>query len=260
MPYHLYITNKNYSSWSLRPWLLLRELGIPFVEEFRPLIPGTFSQPQWREFSPVAHVPCLHVLPDDTTTSASGSKEEEGAEEEGKLVLWESLAIVEYLAETHPDKPVYPASPRARAWARSAVAEMHASFATIRQVMGMNVGVRIELGPAAFTKELVRELERIDELWTEGLRRFGGPFLAGREFGAVDAFYAPVVLRLQTYVGALEMMGAEARGYVARMMEVEGVREWVEDALRETGREVVHEEECLEGEGKRLVADLRATA
>jgi glutathione S-transferase len=179
-------------------------------------------------------------------------------EENEKLVLWESLAIVEFLAEAHPDKNVYPANRTARAWARSAVAEMHAGFATVRQEMGMSIGVRVELGEAAFTEGLVKDLKRLDELWSEGLERFGGPFLAGKEFTVVDAFYAPVVLRLQTYVGPLGRMGEAAKGYVARMLEVEGIREWVDAALRETGREVLHDGECVEGEGRRLIADLRA--
>jgi glutathione S-transferase len=202
----------------------------------------------------VAHVPCLHVLPETPTPSSSA-----GSADEERLVLWESLAIVEFLAEEHPDKSVYPKDRVARAWARSAVAEMHASFGTIRQEMGMNVGVRVELGPEAFNEALLRDLKRIDELWTEGLKRFGGPFLAGAEFTAVDAFYAPVVLRLQTYIGAVDKLGEEARGYVARMLELEGIKEWVEAGLKETAREVIHDAESLEGEGRRLVADLRAT-
>jgi glutathione S-transferase len=253
MPYHLYITNRNYSSWSLRPWVLMRQLGIPFVEEFQPLTSGSFRQPQWRAFSPVAHVPCLHSLPDSPSSSS-----EEGEKE--KLVLWESLAIVEFLAEEHRDKPVYPANKSARAWARSAVAEMHSGFAVMRQEMGMNIGVRIELMGPAFTEGLVKDLERINELWTEGLSRFGGPFLAGKEFTAVDAFYAPVVLRLVTYVGALDRMRDEVKGYVERMTQLEAMREWVELALKETGREVLHEEETFEGPGRRLIEDLRAKA
>ncbi|KAL2127652.1 hypothetical protein VTI74DRAFT_10363 [Chaetomium olivicolor] len=246
MTYHLYITNKNYSSWSLRPWLLLRQLNIPFVEEMRPLVSGSFRQPQWLEFSPVAHVPCLHVVP-----SSAGDE---------KLILWESLAIVEFLAESHPDKRVYPTDRAARAWARSAVAEMHAGFGTLRQEMGMNIGVRVELGSEAFTEGLLKDLRRVDELWTEGLTRFGGPFLAGAEFTAVDAFYAPVVLRLQTYVGTREKLGETAKAYVERMLQLEGLKEWVEEALKEEGREVLHEGEVLEGEGRRLVADLRVKA
>lgn len=194
----------------------------------------------------------MHVVPDEDKDTASSSADE-------KLVLWESLAIVEFLAESHPDKAIYPKDRVARAWARSAVAEMCTSFAAMRQEMGMNIGVRVKLGPEAFTEGLVRDLERVDALWEEGLRRFGGPFLAGREFTAVDAFYAPVVLRVQTYVGVRERLGEGSRGYVERMLEVEGVREWVEAALKETGREVLHDEESLEGEGRVLVEDLRAT-
>ena len=245
MPYRLYITNKNYSSWSLRPWLLLRQLAIPFVEDLRPLVSGSYRQPQWLEFSPVAHVPCLHVLPD----SDSPTQE--------PIILWESLAIVEYLNENHPEKNVYPSEPRARAWARSAVAEMHAGFEAVRQEMGMNVGVRVQLSDEAFTPALRKDLKRLDELWSEGLSRFGGPFLAGREFTAVDAFYAPVVLRFGTYLGTLERMGEKARGYVEMMTGLEGVREWVGDALREEGREVLHDAESVEGVGRRLVEDLR---
>ncbi|KAK3906537.1 hypothetical protein C8A05DRAFT_29578 [Staphylotrichum tortipilum] len=258
MPYHLYITNKNYSSWSLRPWLLLRQLGIPFVEDLRPLIPGTYRQPQWLEFSPVAHVPCLHVFPDDPSEAGSDNPAAE------PIILWESLAIVDFLAETHPSLPVYPplSNPAARAWARSAVAEMHAGFAALRNEMGMNVGVRVELSGGAFTPGLVADLERVGKLWGEGLGKFGGPFLAGKEFTAVDAFFAPVVLRLTTYLGALERMGGGevVKGYVERMRGLEGMREWVADALKETGREPVHDAESVEGEGRRLVEDLRVTA
>lgn len=252
MTYRLYITNKNYSSWSLRPWLLMRQLGIPFTEDMRPLVSGSYRQPQWGEFSPVAHVPCLHILQDDSADSDSNDP----------IVLWESLAIVEHLAEAHPDKAVYPerARARARAWARSAVAEMHAGFAALRNEMGMNLGVRVELGPAAISDALAADLRRIEELWTEGLAQFGGPFLAGGEFTAVDAFYAPVVFRLVSYLGPLERMGEPVRRYVRRMLELEGMREWQEAALKETGREVLHDRESVEGEGRRLVEDLRAKA
>ncbi|KAH6641550.1 hypothetical protein F5144DRAFT_600180 [Chaetomium tenue] len=271
MAYHLHITNKNYSSWSLRPWLLLRQLDIPFTEHMHPLISGTFAQPQWRAFSPVAHVPCLHILPNDTTATTtsnppSSDNPSTTPHNPPPLILWDSLAITEHLAESHPLKPIYPSHPAARAWARSAVAEMHAGFAAIRQQLGFNIGVRVALGEAVFVgaegggQRLVGELRRVAELWEEGLERFGGPFLGGREFGAVDAFFAPVVLRLRTYEGVGErFLGEGGRGYVRRMGELEGVREWVAAALMETGREVVHERECVEGEGRRLLADLRAT-
>jgi glutathione S-transferase len=129
----------------------------------------------------------------------------------------------------------------------------------MRQEMGMNIGLRIELSGEAFTEGLVRDLKRVNELWTEGLTRFGGPFLAGAEFTAVDAFYAPVVLRLKTYVGELERLGVEARGYVERMVEVDGLRECVGDARKERGWVWLHDGESLEGEGRRLIKDLRAT-
>lgn len=207
--YTLYITHKNYSSWSFRPHLLLRQLSIPFTPSLQPLLPSQPSQPQWKTFSPTARVPCLH----DTSHTPP-------------LILWDSLAIVEHLAESHPDKPVYPSSPAARAWARSATAEMHAGFACIREEMSMNVGLRVRFERAGVSPGLKRELERVDELWTEGLRRFGGPWLAGGEFGAVDAFYAPVVLRVQTFVGAEEWLGEEAKGYVERVLRLEEVKEW----------------------------------
>ncbi|KAK0635749.1 hypothetical protein B0T17DRAFT_612570 [Bombardia bombarda] len=223
MVYHLYITSKNYSSWSMRPWVLMRELSIPFHEEMAELISGIGHQPHWKAFSPTG---C------------------------------ESLAIVEYLAENHPDKAIYPllaSSPTAsaeaqrkaraaRAWARSATAEMHAGFAAVRDEMGMNVGLRIQLeeldedNKPVISAALARDLARLDELWSEGLAKFGGPFLAGDKFGAVDAFFAPVVLRLQTYA----------------------VKEWVEAALGETGREVLHDEDSVRG--RRVLEDLRAVA
>ena len=210
MAYRLYITNKNYSPWSMRPWLLMRQLSIPFDEILANLKPGSIAQPHWGEFSPVAHVPCLHHTLDEET-----------------LILWESIAIVEHLAENHSDKAVYPSDRAARAWARSAVGEMHAGFARIRGEMGMNIGMRVRLGAKGeVSEELNRDLERINQLWTEGLKRFGGPWLAGKEFTAVDAFYAPVVLRLQTFVGGVERLGERARGYHERVLELEAVKEW----------------------------------
>ncbi|KAK3684848.1 hypothetical protein B0T22DRAFT_464303 [Podospora appendiculata] len=254
MVYHLHITNKNYSSWSLRPWVLMRALSIPFTEhmhELHELVPGSYAQPQWSAFSPVAHVPCLH----DVSSSPSSETETETE----TLILWDSLAIIEHLSETHPQLAIYPRSPPARAWARSATAEMHSSFAALRSEMSMNIGLRISLtgrgGPSA---ALEADLARLDALWREGLRRFGGPFLAGPDFGAVDAFYAPVALRVQTFVGAEEALGEEARAYVHRVVRVPAVREWVEAALAETARDRLHDEDSIAG--RRVIADLRAVA
>lgn len=214
--YDLYITNKNYSSWSLRPWVLMRQLDLPFREHLEPLPPdGAEAGPVFKRFSPTGRVPCLH---------------------DGAQVVWDSLAIAEYLAERHPG--VWPADPAARAWARSAAAEMHSGFATLRERCTMSCGIRIrldEIPPA-----LARELARLDELWTQGLERFGGPFLAGATFTAVDAFYAPVAFRIQTY--GLEL-GAAAAAYAARLLALPAMREWYAAAIAETWREPAHEAE-----------------
>ncbi|KAK3326272.1 hypothetical protein B0H66DRAFT_550528 [Apodospora peruviana] len=243
MVYHLYITNKNYSSWSLRPWLLMRVLGIPFDEHLVPIISGSISQPHWKSFSPVAHVPCLH----DSSLS-----------EEQSIILWESIAIVEHLAEAISDKHIYPVPERkaARAWARSAVAEMHAGFGAIRNEMSMNIGLRIQLNVTKISGGLRRDLERIGELWTEGLEKFGGPYLAGGEFTAVDAFYAPIVLRMQTFVGSMDLLGEKSKQYVDMMLGLPEMVEWVGDALKETGRDVLHDEDSIGG--RKVLADLRA--
>jgi glutathione S-transferase len=224
--YELHIANKNYSSWSLRPWVLLRARGIDFVEHLHP-----FAESNWdafRTFSPSGRVPCLH---------------------DGDVVVWDSLAIAEYLAERHP---LWPADGRARAWARCATAEMHSGFATLRQVCSMNVGLRVALG--SHPPALTADVQRIDELWNEGLTRFGGPWLAGQEFTVVDAFYCPVAYRFRTY--GLELTGA-ARGCLQRMLELPAMREWEKAALDEPWRENSHELD-IERYGT-ITADLRRT-
>jgi glutathione S-transferase len=228
--YELHIANKNYSSWSLRPWLLLSELGITFDEKLVSFAPGTGSSWRaFRAFSPNGKVPCLH---------------------EGDAVVWDSLAIAEYLAERHPG--VWPVDPKARAWARCAVAEMHSGFGALRTYCAMNCGLRIRL-PDDLPAVLRSDIARIDELWNEGLARFGGPFLAGNAFGAVDAFFAPVAFRIQTYGLTL---GNSANAYAQRLRELPAMRRWYADALQEGWRDPDHEEEA-----KRfgtLLADLRA--
>ncbi|MGH8158984.1 MAG: glutathione S-transferase family protein [Rhodanobacter sp.] len=227
--YELYIANKNYSSWSLRPWVLLHELGIPFEE--RPVAFGQGSNwSAFRVFSPNGRVPCLY---------------------DGSAVVWDSLAIAEYLAERHAQ--VWPADGAARAWARSAAAEMHAGFATLREHCGMSCGVRVRLhaiGPA-----LQADVARINELWCEGLRRFGGAYLAGGAFSAVDAFYAPVAFRVQSYGLALDPPAAE---YAQRLLALPSMRRWYAAALAETWRDEAHEEETRRY--GTLLEDLRAAA
>lgn len=192
-----------------------------------PFKPGS-NWEAFRSFSPSGTVPAL-VAPQGT--------------------VWDSLAIVEFLAEQY--KSVWPEDLEARAWARCASAEMHSGFAALRDVCSMSCGIRIklrEINPA-----LQRNIERIDELWCEGLDRFGGPFLAGKEFSAVDAFFAPVVFRVQTYGLALS---GKAEAYVQRMLEFPAMRSWYEQALQEIWRDVPHDEMCLEfGE---VVEDFRA--
>ncbi|GGY29238.1 glutathione S-transferase [Rhodanobacter panaciterrae] len=230
--YELYIANKNYSSWSLRPWLLLSELGIPFDERLVSFAPGTGSSwSAFRTFSPNGKVPCLR---------------------DGDTVVWDSLAIVEYLAERHPG--VWPADPKTRAWARCAVAEMHSGFAALRSRCALSCGLRIRL-PDDLPTALRADIARIDELWSEGLARFGGPFLAGNAFGAVDAFFAPVAFRIQTYGLPL---GDIAAAYAQRLRELPGMRRWYADALQETWRDPEHEEEVQQF--GTLLEDLRASA
>ncbi|MBL8200419.1 MAG: glutathione S-transferase family protein [Chromatiales bacterium] len=227
--YALYIANKNYSSWSLRPWVLMKALGIPFEERLVVFQEGSNWQP-FRSFSPAGLVPCLH---------------------DGRTVVWDSLGIAEYLAERHPG--VWPAASGTRAWARCAAAEMHSGFSVLRNICTMNCGLRIrlrEVSPA-----LQRNLDRVGELWNEGLDRFGGPFLAGAAFTAVDAFYAPVAFRVQTYDLRL---GGAANGYASRLLALQPMQEWYAAALKETWREKAHEAEALEVGA--VLQDLRAKA
>ncbi len=210
--FELHIANKNYSSWSLRPWVLLRERGIPFTERLIPFSQGS-SWEAFRAFSPSGKVPCLV--------------------DEGEAI-WDSLGIAEYLAERHPG--VWPEDPKARAWARCAAAEMHSGFAVLRERCSMSCGVRVRLHEVP--PELTRDLTRIGELWRQGIERFGGPFLAGPTFTAVDAFYAPVAFRVQTY--GLELNDVAA-SYSSRLLALPSMREWEADARREPWREPGHE-------------------
>lgn len=224
--YSLYIANKNYSSWSLRPWVLMRELSIPFEEKIVPFGSGS-NWDAFRSFSPAGKVPCLH---------------------DGTAVIWDSLGITEFLAERH--QGVWPQDSAARSWARCAAAEMHSGFSTLRQQCPMHCGLRIrmsEISPA-----FQRDVDRLNELWNEGLSRFGGPFLAGEKFSAVDAFFAPVALRVQTYGIALDEASA---AYAQRLLGLASMQEWQTAALKETWREPGHEADALAA--GTLLKDLR---
>jgi glutathione S-transferase len=225
--YQLYIANKNYSSWSLRPWVLLRELRIDFEEILKPFQPGS-NWTTFRTFSPSGKVPCLT---------------------DGDRVVWDSLAIAEYLAERHPS--VWPEDAGARAWARCAAAEMHSGFATLRETCPMCCGIRVRL--SGVSPELADDLKRIEELWIEGLTRFGGPFLAGARFTAVDAFFAPVAFRAQSYHLEFARPAAE---YVDRLLALPSMQEWYAAGLAETWRDTRHEDEIARH--GTIIADLRA--
>jgi glutathione S-transferase len=225
--YELIIANKNYSSWSMRPWVLMRALGIEFNERLLPFHlnhgDGAIAR-----FSPTGRVPCLV---------------------DGETRVWDSLAITEYLAERHVG--VWPLPAAHRAWARSAAAEMHSGFQALRNDCSMSVGVRIRLhnqSPA-----LQADLRRLETLWADGLARHGGPYLGGPRFTAVDAFFAPVATRIQTY-GLV--VASPAAAYARHLLLHEAVREWIDAGVRETFRDAPHETDCLaNGE---LLQDLRA--
>jgi glutathione S-transferase len=225
--YELYIANKNYSSWSLRPWVLMRELEIAFREHLVPFGQEA-SWHNYRKISPSGKVPCLI---------------------DGDTVVWDSLAIAEYLAERHA--AVWPVRVGARAWARSAAAEMHSGFTELRGRCSMSCGVRIRLKD--FPAALESDLARLGALWNDGLRRFGGPFLAGDAFTAVDAFYAPVAFRIQSYGLSLDPAAA---AYAERLLNTRAMREWYADALEETLRDPPHEDEI--SQVGQVLEDMRA--
>ena len=201
----LYIGNKTYSSWSLRGWLAVRLSGVP-MREVPISLTGAFN-PANLAFSPTALVPALH---------------------DGDIVVWDSLAIGEYLAERHPG--MWPADPAARAWARSAACEMHSGFSAMRNGMTMCIRERLDVRP--WSDATTANVQRIETLWTEGRTRFGagGDFLCGA-FSLVDVFFAPVAFRFQTYL--VKPRGI-AGDYLAAMLAHPLLREWEAAAMAET--------------------------
>jgi len=210
----LVIGSKNYSSWSLRSWLLLRHAGIAFEE-----VPLRFSAPDFKRqvarFSPAARVPVLI---------------------DGDLTVWDSLAIAEYVAENFADLQLWPLDRRLRAEARSICAEMHAGFAALRTNMPMNVAAN--LPGRGWNVAVQRDISRIAEIWIARTRfAAAGPFLYGR-FGVADAYFAPVVWRFHTYQPELPAMALE---YVRTMLALPAMQEWAADAARE--KEFIAEDE-----------------
>jgi glutathione S-transferase len=204
----LVIGNKAYSSWSLRPWLLMKQAGIAF-DEIRLSLYETGARQNLLKYSATGKVPVL---------------------KDGDLTIWDSLAISEYLAEKYPAKNLWPSPAAARAHARSISAEMHSGFASLRSHMPMNV--RREMPGRTRTPEVLAELARIESIWNECRARFGapGPFLFGA-FSIADAMYAPVVSRLRTY-GATP--GGAAGQYAATIHALPAMQEWIAAARTET--------------------------
>ena len=216
--YDLYIGNKNYSSWSVRPHVLMTALSIPFTEHLVPF----HDEAAWAEHrkrSPNGLVP---LLIDDG------------------LVVWDSFAIAEYLAERHDG--VWPKDAEARAFARCAAAEMHSGFFQLRNVCGMNIGIRVTLKPEAEAR-IAKDVARLEELWAEGLDRFGGPYLGGDAFTAVDAFFCPVAFRIQSF-GI--KVSDKAMAYVKTLLGHPAMVAWYKAGIAETFRDWPHEDEWAE--------------
>jgi len=210
----LYIGNKNYSSWSMRPWVLLRQAGIPF-EEVLVRFDSFASGSQFKEvvgpINPQGKVPVLV---------------------DGDLAVWDSLAICEYAAERFPERQLWPKDAKARARARSVCAEMHAGFTALRNHCPMNIEASLpHIGALVWRDQpAVRaDVQRIVGMWTELLERHGGPMLFG-EFSVADAYFAPVCARIRNY--ALPVPG-HITDYIRRVFALPGVQAWVEDALAE---------------------------
>ncbi len=222
----LYIANKKYSSWSMRPWVLMHALDISFEEILIPFDAHTRNR-AFADISPTGKVPCLV---------------------DGNLAIWDSLAIVEYLAESRPS--IWPEAPAARAWARSAAAEMHSGFAALCDECSMNCQLVIELGERS--ARLNRDLTRLESLWADGLKRFGGPWLAGDRFTAVDAFFAPVTVRVRGYQLALSSI---TMAYADRLRTHRSVEAWVSAGIEEKFDDIPHRMDCVRD--RRIAEDLQ---
>lgn len=204
------IGDKNLSSWSMRPWLALKRCGVPFTERMVKLHVASSHDEIVAAGSPSGRVPML-------TDEA--------------VKIWDSLAICEYLHEKFPAARLWPADPVARALGRSAAAEMHAGFASLRGECSMDLAARSDVDVSPATADDIR---RIVALWNELLARFGGPFLLG-DWSIADAFYAPVATRFRTYGQRLSDFGDEgaAGAYAARLLETPEFLDWEKAALAE---------------------------
>jgi glutathione S-transferase len=208
----LVIGNKNYSTWSLRPWMLLRHHGIPF-EEIRIALNLVETPARLRELSPTCKVPVLY---------------------DGDLVVWDSLAICEYVSETQLGGMGWPASAANRARARAVAAEMHSGFSALRNRWPMNIRLQ---RPMPVDGDLQKDIQRIDRLWSECLDTSGGPWLFG-EFSIADAMFAPVVMRFYSYHPPL---GDQAAAYCRTMLANSALQQWMAAGVQE--KEIIREDE-----------------
>jgi glutathione S-transferase len=211
----LYIGNKNYSSWSMRPWVMLKNAGIVFEEiklRFDSFDKGSQFRTAIEKVSPVSKVPVLV---------------------DGDLTVWDTLAIAEYVAESLPEKQLWPTDKAQRARARSICAEMHSGFTHLRGACMMNIEASLpEAGAMALRdKPAVRaDVQRIETIWSELLTQHGGPFLFGARFTIADAYFAPVCMRFKTYALSAK---PQINAYIETIRNAPGVKEWIADALVE---------------------------
>lgn len=202
----LVVGSKTFSSWSLRPWLILKQANIPFQEVLIQLYQIS-TREQIQQYSPSGRVPVLL---------------------HGETRIWDSLAIAEYLHELYPEKNLWPSNQQERALARCVSAEMHSGFAAMRQQMSMNVRKRFPM--PALTDDTQNDLKRVFELWNDCLARSRGPFLFGH-FTIADAMFAPVTTRLTTY--SIPLTGAIEK-YVKTIADLPAMQEWIKAAHSET--------------------------
>ena len=211
----LYIGNKNYSSWSMRPWVLLRQAGIAFEEvrvRFDSFDAGSEFKRAIGPLSPTGKVPALV---------------------DGGLVVWDTLAIAEYVAETHPDRHLWPQDAAARARARSVCAEMHSGFTALRSHCPMNIEADLADTGALIWRDKAgvrADVQRLVDMWSALQQEHGGPLLFGKAFTVADAYFAPVCMRLHTYGLPVP---PHIAAYVQRVRELPGVKAWIDEALAE---------------------------
>lgn len=228
-PVHLIIANKLYSSWSMRPWLVMREIDLDFEETVIPLRQPDTAE-RIAEYSPSGKVPVLI---------------------DGEVKVWESLAIISYLADKFPDKPVWPEGMVARAHAKSIAMEMHGGFQALRQACPMHLGKRFTA--PAMTDDLKANVARVEAIWRETRNQFGadGPYLFGDRFTAADAMFTPVAVRLEGYSIPV---AADTRSYINALYAHPGFVEWRAAAFNEPWSIPAYEE------GHTAVADLKVEA